>query len=100
MNSRWQKFDTFWFGTICGLLGPILGMFIFYLLKFTSMPFPEFVASALKPNVLSPLISVGAFLVNLGLFFLFLNINWNLPARGVIFATFILAIIVLVLQQL
>jgi hypothetical protein len=92
------KLDKLWFGLVCGLLGPVLGMFIFYLLKFSNMPISGFLDVMKDPLVLSPMLSLGAFLVNLGLFFLFLNKGWNAPARGVIMATFLHVAIVLILK--
>jgi vacuolar-type H+-ATPase subunit I/STV1 len=95
-----KKLDKLWFGLLCGLLGPLLGMFIFYLLKFNDMPISGFLDVAKDPLVLSPMLSIGAFMINLGLFFLFLNRGWNQPARGVILSTFIYCAIVLILKGL
>ena len=86
-------------GLCLGLIGPLLGALVFYLLKFSEMPFSDFVSNALDPRMAGPLLSFGG-LVNLIFFFLFIWRKKDLSARGVLLATFIYVLIVVILKVL
>ena len=85
-------------GIITGVIGPFIGAILFYFMKLNSVPFGEFVQMAARnPTFAVPLLSFGA-LVNLGFFFLFLQIDAPLASRGVIFVTLIFAFFVLIFK--
>lgn len=80
------KWDRFWVGFIPGLLGPLAGIVFFYAYKFSDISVHDYWEMAHKPTVLSPLLSFGV-IVNLFIFFPFIwNDRYN-AARGVIGAT-------------
>lgn len=85
---KWNKMSI---GFLAGLIGPVVGIFAFYLMKFNETT-PEIYWQMLHNNTfLSPLLSFGC-IMNLFIFFLFLRKDYFNAARGVIFATFIWAI--------
>ena len=89
------KWDRFWVGFIPGLIGPLLGITFFYAYKFSDISFQSYLQMAQKPVVLSPLLSLGVIL-NLFIFFPFIwNDRYN-AARGVIGATIIYFIPILI----
>ncbi len=80
-------------GFIPGLLMPLLGFYLYYLLFFGYMTFDQFIDHVLKVNIAVSVLSLGTIL-NLLLFFLFYMKETDQAARGVIGATFIYAFIV------
>ena len=84
-------------GLILGLLIPVLGVIGFYYSKFAAIDLFQFLQVATKHKVLSPMLSLCAIL-NLGTFYLFLNKNYLLTARGVILATIIYGVTIVLLK--
>ncbi|MES2620522.1 MAG: hypothetical protein V4615_06690 [Bacteroidota bacterium] len=89
------KWDRFWVGFVPGLLGPVVCILFFYFLKYTNNSFTEYLFMVRSPVVLSPILSLGV-IVNLFIFFPFIWSNHYNAARGVIGATFIYAIPIVV----
>src|SRR5687768_3816691 len=85
------KWDRFWVGFLPGLMGPLVCILLFYLVKFTGIPFMDYIKMVKNPTVLSPILSLGV-IVNLFIFFPFIWSHYYNAARGVIGATFIYAI--------
>ncbi len=92
-------FNNWFIGVISGLVIPIPGVYIFYLTQDVSYDFSQFLNLAIKYNLFSQILSVGV-IANLLIFFLFLNTNNYKSAKGVILATFIYAIITLIIKYL
>jgi len=92
-------FNNWFIGVISGLIIPIPGVYIFYLTQDVSYDFSQFLNLAIKYNLFSQILSVGV-IANLLIFFLFLNTNNYKSAKGVILATFIYAIITLIIKYL
>lgn len=88
-----DKLDKMWFGTLLGFLAPIMVLIIFYLINYTHISFLGFLSKYMEHNALIPLFSLCT-IINLGLFFLFIQLEKYYAARGIIFATLIYAIIV------
>lgn len=84
-------------GLILGLLIPVLGVIGFYYSKFATIDLFQFLQVATKHKVLSPMLSLCAIL-NLGTFYLFLNKNYLLTARGIILATIIYGVTIVLLK--
>ena len=84
-------------GIIVGLIGPLLVMLSFYLIKYSRFSIPEFVNLMFGAQIFTPLISLSV-VINLLLFFLFYWTHRDYAARGVIFATMIYALLVVVLK--
>lgn len=86
--------DEFKSGFVPGMLLPILGFYIYYLLFFNYMSFDGFIDHVTKSNKAIAVLSLGVIL-NLGLFYLFYIKEIDKAAKGVIGATFIYAFIVM-----
>ena len=87
-----NKLNTFAAGMIVGLIGPVIGFFLYglyFCYRFlTSMSyFVTDVFFGTKPYQ-SPIATLSL-LFNLGLFFLFLKLNWERGAQGILGATFV-----------
>ncbi|MFN5024600.1 MAG: hypothetical protein ACK4Y6_05000, partial [Bacteroidota bacterium] len=78
-----SKFDKLYIGIITGILAPLAGVVIFYAINFSGEPMLEFLTASIKNKLLSPLLSLCA-VINLGLFYLYLQFNYLYSARGVI----------------
>ncbi len=89
--------DNTGLGMLAGMLGPIIGILIFYVVNFRHSAITQFFAMAARENLLSPLLSLCAIL-NLGIFFLFIRINHLHSARGVILSTFIYGVTIVALK--
>lgn len=81
-------------GLIIGLLANIAGSYL-YIYFFSDYSFEETIKHALQQDVFGNIIALGAIL-NLFVFFIFIKKNQIYRARGVVFATVISAIIILV----
>ena len=81
------------FGFILGVISPILGVIIFYLLTNTSLSLTGYINHLLDHKLVSHVISLGA-ISNLLVFFIFIWTNYLRSARGVVFATMLYAILV------
>jgi len=93
-KSRIKLKDEFKSGFIPGLLLPLLGFYIYYLLFFSHMSFDGFIDHVVKANHAVSVLSLGVIL-NLGLFYLFYTKEIDKAVKGVIGATFIYAFIVM-----
>jgi hypothetical protein len=89
--------DSMLLGLLLGLLIPIVGVLIFYYSKFAAVDIWVFMQVATKHKVLSPMLSLCAIL-NLGTFYVFLNKNLYLTARGVILATIVYGVTIVLLK--
>ncbi|MBN1252324.1 MAG: hypothetical protein JXR51_02665 [Bacteroidales bacterium] len=90
------KYNKEKIGLITGLILPVITIFVFFLVK-NPDSFKIFINQIIGVNIYSELISVCV-VPNLLLFFIFIWTNRMLSARGVIGATFIYAIIILILK--
>lgn len=96
MRRKNQKYNTLAIGTIIGLVVPMISILFFYL--FTSDrfgSFSNFINQVVAAQIFMKILSLCA-IPNLIVFYLFLNRKYNETAKGVIFATFILTIIVII----
>ena len=90
------KYDKLGAGLILGILLPVLS-FIIGWLSISDVTIGEYFRQFEQLNRLSSLISLSA-LPNLLLFFVFIWLNMYRAARGVIFATLILAFVMLIVK--
>lgn len=91
-----KKFDTLLTGLVPALVLPVLTMLVFWLVK-SDRGLLEFLTRFHQMKMLSKVVSLAA-IPNLLLFFIFIWTNRNFSARGVIFATFLLAFIMVILK--
>ncbi|MBE9519156.1 MAG: hypothetical protein IMY68_11325 [Bacteroidetes bacterium] len=92
-----KKFNTLLTGLIPALVLPALTLLVFWLIK-SDRGFVDFLVYFQEMKMLSKVVSLTA-IPNLLLFFLFIWTNRNFSARGVVFATFLLAFVMLILKM-
>jgi hypothetical protein len=81
-------------GLIVGLLANIAGSYL-YIYFFSDYNLNETIQNALAQDVLGNIIALGA-IFNLFVFFIFIKKNQIYRARGVVFATVVSALIILI----
>jgi len=91
-----KSFNSVGHGLIPGLLLPVASLLIFWAVRFDG-GFFEFLTQFQQLGMLSKVVSLST-IPNLLLFFLFLWFNRSFSARGVIFATLVVAFVMLVLK--
>jgi hypothetical protein len=89
--------DNFLTGLITGMVSPPLGFYVFCLATFPDLNVMDIAASYYRRNVMSHVVSLSV-LVNLALFFIFLKFNAESSARGILGATFLYGIVILILK--
>lgn len=88
--------DHLYIGLLTGLIAPFLVITLFYLFRFNYLSIEEFIRQSIFLKVHFKIISVGVFFANLALFYLFLRLNKNNAAKGVILAVFLFFFVFLV----
>lgn len=83
-------------GFIPGLILPVAGVVLFWAIRYEGTLF-EFLGTFQRLNTLSKILSL-AVIPNLLLFFIFIWTDRTFSARGVIFATLVMALVMLVLK--
>lgn len=91
-----KKFDTVLSGLVPALVIPFLTLLGFWIVKSDST-LMDFLVQFQQLKMLSKTVSLAT-IPNLLLFFLFIWTNRNFSARGVIFATLLLAFVMLILK--
>lgn len=89
--------DSILLGIPTGLIGPVIGVLVFYYVNFSTSDFSSFFRMAAQQNLLSPLLSLCA-IINLAIFFLFIKINHLHTARGIILSTFVYGVVIVGLK--
>ncbi len=85
-------------GTILGLLAPIPGVYVYYLIAFSyRMSFMRFYDFVKTPELFAKVLSL-AVLMNLPFFFLFIKFNKDRNAMGVLGATILYGAIIAYLK--
>ena len=98
-NPTIYKYDRLWIGLVVGLIVPVTGVLLVYLLSVVNhylLSIPTLIKNISSVLVLTKFLSVGCIL-NLGVFFLFINRDYFNIARGIIFATMLIAMPIIVL---
>ena len=91
-----KRYDSVALGLIAGLVLPVLTLGVIWLIRYEG-GLGEFLSSLRQMSMLSKVISLAA-IPNLLLFFLFIWTNRTFSARGVIFATLVVAMVMLVIK--
>lgn len=89
--------DHILLGTLLGLIPPAIALVLIYAIGFSDFKFLDFFRYAYAKNFLENLVSLSG-LANLPLFYLFIRASLYENVKGVILATFILVLIVIVLK--
>jgi hypothetical protein len=92
-----DKFDNILTGTLAGVIAAFVFLLAFYFIKFSNASFSLYLSLITSSKMLSPLISLSG-IPNLLIFFLFLNRKKYKSAKGVILATFILVLAVIIIK--
>ena len=90
MNTR---YDRMYIGIIAGLVVPVLSLFVFNLTAFEDLSVGEFFRHIINRGKLSGILSLGV-IPNLLVFFIFIWLNYLYSARGVIAATLVYGLVV------
>ncbi len=85
-------------GLILGLIGPVLGLLVIYLLKFRIFEFSEFLDEFFHNNRMLTGIGSLSLLANVILFTIFVNTRRDQTAKGIFVVTLIYGIGILVLK--
>ena len=94
-----QRYNDIRLGVAGGLLAPLLGFGVVYLVAFRGMSFSEYLNLLAYHKQLSAVISLSV-IPNLLLFFIFIWLNYLYSARGVLAATLVFAGVVVVTKFL
>ena len=97
IRRKRNRYDQILTGWIIGAILPILIFLITYEVKYSEMEFQSFLRNMWQMKIFMKLLSVCVF-PNLGFFFLFYRMKYDMAARGVILATFMYAFAVLIVK--
>lgn len=90
MNLKSGKMkDKAYIGLLAGVVCPFVVILLFYLFRFNYLSVEEFIHQSILLKVHFKIISIGVFFADLALFYLFLRLNKNNAAKGVILAVFL-----------
>jgi hypothetical protein len=90
-----NRYDQILTGWLIGMISPIIIFLIVYQLKYSEMEFTVYVRNIWQMKIFLKILSLCVF-PNLGFFFLFYRMKYDMAARGVIMATFMYAFAVLI----
>ena len=93
---RWNKF---WIGLALGIVLPLAIFLLVYVVVYSKTPFGEFLGYALLMQALPKILSLCA-IPNLAVFYLFLNKEYWRTTQGVIAATLLCTLAVVVIKFL
>jgi len=92
--------DNLKLGIFMGLIGPVLGLLIIYLIKYPSQSFFEFLDFFIHDNKMITSIGSLSLLVNVILFTIYINTHRDHTAKGIFIVTLIYGIGILLLKIL
>ena len=91
------KLNTLWFGTVSGVLIPVVFFFLIYLVRGSHLELSTFLREFYAIKALPKLISL-CLLPDLIIFFIFIRLDYLKAAKGVILSLFIYAVVILALK--
>ena len=97
METKLNKKEVL-FGLLSGFLANLLGLIITVVVLFQNIDFLKIITDSISENLITKLISLGA-IVNLIVFFIYLKYDYEERARGVLLATFIIAILTIYINN-
>ncbi len=91
-QNKIKKFDidSIWIGFVIGVISPLMALLLFYKIKFGDMTPSEFKHLLDTGGIFSHVISLCV-IVNLAIFYLFLNKEKYKATRGILLSTLIYA---------
>ncbi|HEX7584148.1 MAG TPA: hypothetical protein VF373_05630 [Prolixibacteraceae bacterium] len=90
-----NRFDRILIGWLIGAIVPLIIFLITYQVKYSEMDFLIYLKDLWQMKMFLKLLSLCVY-ANLGLFFVFYRLKYDMAARGVIMATFMYAFLVLI----
>lgn len=97
MSEKFAKFDKTGLGLSLGIIAPIITLVVVYLYSFDGYSVKEFFTFLSTMRVMTKLFSL-CLLPNLLVFFTFIWGDLMRGARGVLMATILIAVIVMIIQ--
>ena len=97
MIHKLRTWNKFWIGLALGIALPVVIFLLVYFFVYSKTPFGEFLEYAFVIRALPKIFSLCV-LPNLGVFYLFLNKEYWLTTRGVITATLLCTLFVVVIK--
>ena len=85
-------------GLIIGLIFPMLGMLVMYAIKFTGVPFSEFIHAMTSNHKVAAMVLSLSLLANAIPFIFYTNKRLDLTARGILIATMLYAVLIVLLK--
>ncbi len=92
--------DNLRLGIVLGLIGPLLGLVVIYLIKFSGVSFGDFLDAFFNDNKLITSNGTLSLLANVVLFTLYINTHRDNTAKGIFIVTLIYGIALLILKVL
>lgn len=83
-----NRFDSVLVGMICGIIGPVIGFFLYYYIFRHEPTLEGFWNIAIQRSNIPKVMSLSV-IANLLIFFLFVRSNRLLASRGVLLGTFL-----------
>ncbi|MBS1918963.1 MAG: hypothetical protein JST17_01805 [Bacteroidetes bacterium] len=94
------KKDNLKLGLVLGLIGPVVGLFIIYFIKFPGISFRDFFDLFINTNRLITSIGSLSLLANVVLFTIYINTHRDNTAKGIFIVTLVYGIGILLLKLL
>lgn len=85
-------------GLIIGIIFPMLGMCVMYLVKFTGTPFSDFLHTMMANHKVAAMVLSLSLLANAIPFIYYTNKRLDLTARGILIATMLYAVLIVLLK--
>jgi hypothetical protein len=92
------KKDNLRLGLVLGLFGPVVGLLVIYLLKFSSSSFTDFLSDFIHLKKMTTSVGALCLLANAVLFTLYINTHKDNTAKGIFLTTVIYGMGILVLK--
>ena len=90
--------DNLKLGLVLGLIGPILGLLVVYLIKYSELAFADFYELFINTKSMITAIGSLSLLANVVLFTLYVNTHRDNTAKGIFIVTLIYGIAILLLK--
>lgn len=90
--------DDLKLGVLLGLIGPFIGLFGYYLWKFSLYSFSDFITALRLNKPLVTAITIPCLLVNIVFFTYFINSKKDQTAKGIFVVTLIFAVTALLFK--
>lgn len=90
--------DDLKLGVLLGLIGPFIGLFGYYLWKFSLYSFSDFITALRLNKPLVTAITIPCLLVNIVFFTYFINTKKDQTAKGIFVVTLIFAVTALLFK--